>query len=130
MATAVIDIGKTNAKVVLLDSEGRALEERRRPNAVLPGPLYPHFDADGMWRFVLDALRAFAPRVEVIVPVIHGACDALVAGDGTLALPVLDYEHDAPDMREGYDPPPFEETGSPPLPGGLAVQSRHLVDQI
>ena len=118
--TAVIDIGKTNAKVVLVDANGAELEERRRPNAVLPGPPYPHFDANGLWRLILDALSDLAPCVGAIVPVTHGACAALVDGTGALALPVLDYEHGGPDeARASYAAPPFAETGSPPLPGGL-----------
>lgn len=120
--TAVIDIGKTNAKVVLVDADGAEVEERRRPNAVLSGPPYPHFDEAGLWRFVLYALRDLAPRVGAIVPVTHGACAALVDANGALALPVLDYEHAGPDAARGtYAPPPFAETGSPPLPGGLNV---------
>ena len=119
--TAVIDIGKTNAKVVLVDGAGREIAAHRRPNRTRPGPPYPHFDADALWDFVLDALRDLAPRVGAIVPVTHGACAALVTADGALALPVMDYEHDPPDLRDGYRPPPFDQTGSPPLPGGLNV---------
>ena len=119
-AVAVIDIGKTNAKVVLVGPDGTEIAERRRANAVRPGPPYPHFDAGGLWDFVREALAAFAPRVRAIVPVTHGACAALVDADGGLALPVLDYEHSGPDeTRASYAPPPFEETGSPALPGGL-----------
>lgn len=122
MAIAVLDIGKTNAKVVLIDDTGRTLEERRRPNTVLPGPPYPHFDVEGLWAFLLEALRDFAPQIDSIVPVTHGACAALVDKTGALALPVLDYEHDGPDTtRDTYAPPPFAETGSPALPGGLNV---------
>lgn len=121
-AVAVIDIGKTNAKVVLVGADGSEFGERRRSNTVRPGPPYPHFDADGLWKFVLGALSEMAPRIHAVVPVTHGACAALVGADGALVLPVLDYEHSGPDAaRATYAPPPFEETGSPPLPGGLNV---------
>lgn len=118
---AVIDIGKTNAKLVLVTPDGAEVAERRMPNRVRPGPPYPHFDVDGLWTFILGALRDLAPRgIATIVPVTHGACAALVDGDGTLVLPVLDYEYDGPEgARTDYAPPPFAETGSPPLPGGL-----------
>ena len=120
MAVAVIDIGKTNAKVALVGLDGTLLDERRRSNDVLPGPPYPHFDVDALWEFVLGTLAAFAPHIDAIVPVTHGACAALVTLQGTLVLPILDYEHDGPDeTRATYAPPPFHETGSPPLPGGL-----------
>ena len=45
---AVIDIGKTNAKLALVD--GNTLAEIAvvtRPNKVLPGPPWPHFDLEG-----------------------------------------------------------------------------------
>ena len=34
-ALIVLDIGKTNAKLALIDAAGRVLAEQRRPNAVL-----------------------------------------------------------------------------------------------
>ncbi len=118
---AVIDIGKTNAKVVLVTPDGVEVAMRRMPNRTRPGPPYPHFDVPGLWKFILDSLRDLAPcGIDTIVPVTHGACAALVDGDDALVLPVLDYEHDGPDAaRSNYAPPPFAETGSPPLPGGL-----------
>ncbi|MCH8467193.1 MAG: carbohydrate kinase [Roseinatronobacter sp.] len=117
---ATIDIGKTNAKVVLVGPNGAELTERRHKNLVLSGPPYPHFATEALVAFVLGALSEMAPRIRAIVPVTHGACAALVDGQGELALPVLDYEHDGPDhTRATYRPPPFSETGSPPLPAGL-----------
>ena len=52
----------------------------------------------------------------------HGATAALVDAKGDLVLPVLDYEFAGPDgLREAYEQirPPFSETGTPKLPGGL-----------
>jgi len=46
----------------------------------------------------------------------------LIAQNGTLAAPILDYEHTGPDdMADAYDAlrPPFSETGSPRLSMGL-----------
>ncbi|MBV6658588.1 MAG: carbohydrate kinase [Devosiaceae bacterium] len=122
MSTAVIDIGKTNAKVVLIGSDGDELWERRLPNTVVEAPPYPHFDSDRLWAFVLDALADLPEQTDCIVPVTHGACAALVDADGDLVLPVLDYEHAGPDQAtSSYAAPPFAQTGSPPLPGGLNV---------
>lgn len=119
---AVVDIGKTNAKVVLVGPDGAEREERRLPNTVRSGPPYPHFDTDALVDFVLGALSVLSAEIRAIVPVTHGACAALVDDDGALVLPVLDYEHDGPDTaRDSYAPPPFEHTGSPALPGGLNV---------
>lgn len=121
---AVIDIGKTNAKVVLIDAETEAqLAARSRPNSVLPDAPYPHADVDGLWEFILDALGALHREhgVDGISITTHGATAALMAGD-ELALPVLDYEHDGPETSdEAYARarPGFAETLSPRLPNGL-----------
>ena len=98
MTTAVLDIGKTNVKLVVLDDDGGERHVARRANQVEPGPPYPHFDADALWAWIRDALRAVPDRgaIETIVPVTHGATTALLAGD-QLALPILDYEHDGPE---------------------------------
>ena len=122
---AVIDIGKTNAKLVLVDATDLSeLEVLTRPNTVLAAPPYPHFDVDTIWRFILDGLERFqkAHGVDAISIATHGAACALIAPDGTLAAPILDYEHAGPDdMAEAYDAirPKFSETGSPKLSLGL-----------
>ncbi len=96
---AVIDIGKTNAKVVL-HRPGEAGDARHAhaANPVATGGPYPHYDIERLWRFILDALAALdrERRVDGISITTHGATAALVTGDG-LALPVLDYEHDGPE---------------------------------
>jgi sugar (pentulose or hexulose) kinase len=119
---AVIDIGKTNAKVLAVDlGTGQERILARQPNAVLNTAPYPHADTDGLWAFVLKGL-ALAGPVDAVSITTHGATAALVAEDGSLALPVLDYEHAGPDrMRDAYTAlrPEFGETGSPALPMGL-----------
>lgn len=122
---AVIDIGKTNLKVALVDlSRGAEVAVETQANRVIPGPPWPHFDVAGQWAFLSGALRRLArqARVEGIVVTTHGACAALLDADGGLAAPVLDYEHTGPDaLRAEYDAirPPFAQTGSPALPMGL-----------
>ncbi|KXF76347.1 carbohydrate kinase [Paramesorhizobium deserti] len=121
---AVLDIGKTNAKAVIVDAEtAREIAARTMPNRVLAGPPYPHYDMDGLWRFFLAALAEFArdPGFDAISITTHGASAALLGEDG-LAMPVLDYEHTYPDhIRESYAAlrPNFGETSSPLLSGGL-----------
>ena len=122
---AVIDVGKTNVKLALVDLE--RLEELAvvtRPNAVRPGPPYPHFDLEGHWSFFLEHLAAFheSHGIDGISVTTHGAAAVLLDAEGGLAAPMLDYEHTGPDaMVEAYDAlrPPFAETGSPRLPMGL-----------
>jgi sugar (pentulose or hexulose) kinase len=122
---AVIDIGKTNAKLALVRlSDFSEIAIVTRPNTVLPGPPYPHFDVEGQWSFLLDGLAQFQADhgISAITVTTHGAAGALIARDGSLAAPVLDYEHTGPDeTAEIYDAirPPFAQTGSPRLPAGL-----------
>jgi sugar (pentulose or hexulose) kinase len=121
---AVLDVGKSNAKLVLFDlQEDREIAARTMPNEVRKDGPYPHFDVDRIFDFALDALSDLTKHspVDAISITTHGASAALLRGDG-LALPVLDYEHDGPDrMAEAYDRvrPDFAETCSPRLPIGL-----------
>ena len=122
---AVIDIGKTNAKLALVRrSDLSEVAVITRSNTVLPGPPYPHFDVEGHWQFLLDGLASFHVEfgIEAIAITTHGAAGALIAADGSLAAPILDYEHSGPDdCASAYDAirPPFSETGSPRLTMGL-----------
>ena len=122
---AVIDVGKTNAKLVLVDA--RTLSEiavETQANAVLPGPPWPHVDLEGHWAFFLDGLaRLHAEHgIDAISVTTHGASAVLLDANGDLAAPMLDYEHDGPNqVRDAYEAlrPDFAETGSPSLPFGL-----------
>src|SRR5690606_32850430 len=124
MQVAVLDVGKTNVKAVVVDTAtGRELAARTRPNRVLTEGPHPHFDVDGIFAFFLEALRVLHGGFGfgAISVTAHGACGALLTDEG-LALPVLDYEHRYPaDIDAAYDAirPPFAETFSPRLPGGL-----------
>ncbi|WP_373987044.1 FGGY-family carbohydrate kinase [Duganella sp. BuS-21] len=125
-ATIVLDIGKTNVKLVLIDADGIVLSELRSPNTIVQKTPYPHHDTDRIWAWVLDGLRIFASQAHIgaIVPVTHGATAALVDDVG-LVLPVLDYEYDMPETpHRPHTPyeamrPPFFSTYSPQLPAGL-----------
>jgi sugar (pentulose or hexulose) kinase len=122
---AVIDIGKTNAKVALVDL--RSLTEiaiETTPNVALKDRPYSHFDEPALWHFIQTALKKLnaAQAIDVISITTHGACAALLDTNGDLAAPVLDYEHDGlEDLAADYDAvrPTFAETGSPRLPMGL-----------
>lgn len=122
---AVIDIGKTNAKLALVEAQtARELDVVTRPNTVLPGPPWPHFDLDGHWEFFLDTLAAFQSRhgIDAISVTTHGAAAVMLDGAGAPVVPMLDYEHHGPDtLADRYDAirPPFAETGAARLPMGL-----------
>lgn len=126
-SVAVIDIGKSNAKVVLVDRDSLAeIAVRRTPNkAVRSGP-YPHHDVERLWDFIIESLTSLTREsaIDAISVTTHGVTVVLLDRDGGPALPVLDYEHDGPDAtRAEYNRvrPDFAETGSPALPIGLNV---------
>lgn len=122
---AVLDIGKTNAKVVVLDAaSGAELAARRTRNMTRQDGPYPHYDTEALWDFVCTSLAdlAQAPGFDAISITAHGAAAALLAEDGSLALPVLDYEHSYDDaIQAQYQSlrPPFLETFSPAQAMGL-----------
>ena len=132
MRVAIVDLGKTNAKVALVDTD-RAEELAVRSAPVSPradGP-YPHLDVRALWEAIADGLSALAAEgpVDAVGVCAHGATVALLDAEGDLAVPVLDYEHDGPDeLADEYDRlrPAFEESGSPRLPGGLNVGAQLL----
>lgn len=122
---AVIDIGKTNAKVVVIDTgSGEEIVAEKQANPVLRDGIYPHYDVEMLWRFILSALQRFGqkPGFDAISITTHGASAALLDANGDLAMPVLDYEHGySAATEEAYRGirPDFAETGSPQLPVGL-----------
>lgn len=121
---AVLDIGKTNVKLVGHDLDiGSDFFVRSLPNKVLQDGLYPHFDIEMIWQFLVISLAELQKQqpIEAISITTHGASAALI-DDAGLVLPVLDYEHPGPDeLSADYDRlrPAFEESFSPRLPGGL-----------
>lgn len=132
---AVIDIGKTNAKVALVDLA--TLSEvalRRMANAPVRQAPYPHHDVEALWTFILDSLAGLnhEQRIDAISITTHGATAVLVDAAGELVLPVLDYEFDGPDrLAADYDAirPPFAETGTPRLPLGLNLGAQFFWQQ-
>lgn len=122
---AVIDIGKTNAKVAIVDSsDWRETAIRTIPNNVLRDGPYPHFDVETIWHFIIKSMAELNVKfpIDAISITTHGACGVLLDADGCLAMPVLDYEFAGPDeLAKEYDlvRPDFSETGSPRLKKGL-----------
>jgi len=125
--TLVIDIGKTNAKLLLLDDNGTVVERHSRANASVPSPLgYPALDVHGLQAWMQATLRASPNAVCCgrAIASTHGA--ALVAlGDGAIAWEPLDYEFEdvacegvvASAFAAASDS--FQATLSPDLPAGL-----------
>ena len=121
---AVVDVGATNSKIVLFDSTGKPLAERKMASRHGSGPPFLHLDPTPLIAFCarhLPELDAILP-IDVIVPSAHGAAIACLAADGALALPVMDYMAEPPaDIVAAYRKvePPFSEVFGPLLPMAL-----------
>ena len=121
---AVLDIGKTHAKVILFDAiKLEELSVFQSNNTVLQDSLYPHFNVEFLKKFIIKSLKELAKKfsVDSIFTSTHGACMALMS-KGNLALPVLDYEFQGPNqLNEEYNKlrPAFSQTGTPRMDAGL-----------
>ncbi len=121
---AVLDIGKTHAKVILFDAiKLEELSVFQSNNTVLQDSLYPHFNVEFLKKFIIKSLKELAKKfsVDSIFTSTHGACMALMS-KGDLALPVLDYEFQGPNqLNEEYNKlrPAFSQTGTPRMDAGL-----------
>ena len=124
---AVIDLGKTNSKVALVDTQtAEEVNVVTQPSALNTTSAYPSLDHQAIKAFVIDSLAGLAAKhsLDAITVATHGATAALIDAAGELALPVVDYEAQEMDtLRAEYDKhrPHFKDTGSPALPGGLNI---------
>ena len=94
---AVIDIGKTNAKLALVNSVGlHEITVITQPNRVVDSPPWPHFDLAGIWAFIQNGLAQFQKQygIDAISVTTHGASIVLIGQNGE-AFPMLDYEYSA-----------------------------------
>jgi sugar (pentulose or hexulose) kinase len=120
---AVLDVGKSFAKLSIVAPSGAILAERRIATPALKTPHYDAIDTDTIFDWMLRQLAAFADLdIDRIMPVAHGAAYAVVDDEGRLIAPVQDYEYALPQaITDEYAKvrPAFEETLSPALPRGL-----------
>ncbi len=125
--TLVIDIGKSHAKLLMVDGQGGVVERHGRKNASVMSALgYPALDVHGLQDWMARTLHASGntARCTHAIASTHGA--ALVALDETdLAWEPLDYEWDGlaqyPLLAQAFDAAAdgFATTLSPDLPAGL-----------
>ncbi len=132
--TLVIDIGKSNAKLLLIDDAGQVVEQHSRANASVTSALgYPALDLQGLGQWMQTTLRASAKALRCghVITSTHGA--AFVAlGEGGLAWEPLDYEFEDVALAGAADAAfhaasgDFRQTLSPDLPAGLnAARQMH-----
>jgi sugar (pentulose or hexulose) kinase len=122
---AVLDVGRTDARLAAVAPDGRLLSSRSAPNAVRTGGPYPSCDAEHIWRWMMAALADLSERFAIlaIVPTSYGSSAALI-DHSELVLPILDYEADPPAaIAAAYAEiaPWFEECFCPVNPAGVTL---------
>jgi sugar (pentulose or hexulose) kinase len=119
-AIAILDIGKTHAKLALV-AGGRVVELRRTETGEAAAPPYLHLPTEQVWHWLVAQLSELSrlARITDIVPVAHGASVALI-GERGLVLPMLDYQQEIGEFDAEYEKfaRDFAQTQSPRLPCG------------
>jgi L-fuculokinase len=122
-STLVLDIGKSHAKLVLVDAGGEVLAREVQLNRSADGPGYLALGIEALHAWLVDAVPRL-PRSESVGRIsvtTHGAAFCGIGARG-LAIPAIDYEWDGyGDARDEYatEVDGFEDNGTPLLPLGL-----------
>jgi L-fuculokinase len=95
-ATLVLDIGKTNVKLVVVSKSGDILDVQKTANAPLDKPPYLQLDTELVWEWLLHtSILADQHRIDAISITTHGCAAVLIDAAGPV-LPPMDYEADPP----------------------------------
>src|SRR6195256_2574177 len=94
---AVLDIGKTNLKLLVASDDGWPLETLSIPNAANASGPYPSYDLAGLEEWFLDALAKVSQRhaIGAVIATAHG-CGAVLVDEDKPVLPMMDYEAVSP----------------------------------
>ena len=133
--TLVLDIGKSHAKLLMIDAGGAVAEQHGRANASVVSALgYPALDIAGLTQWIIQTLAGSPAtrRCTHAIASTHGAAFVALTDD-ELAWDPLDYEfdglgqHHAAYQAERDD---FAHTLAPDLPAGLnAARQLHWMQQ-
>lgn len=126
--TLIIDIGKTNIKLHVLNTGYQSVFSKQMSNTIDHSGQYPSTCVDTIWSWLCSTIKDVTKQFSVgcLTITTHGATAALIdrnakSGNG-LVLPVLDYEYaNVYEQSLQYETirPSFEKTYSPSLPAGL-----------
>src|SRR3954454_73515 len=107
---AVLDIGKTNLKLVVASDDGWPLETHGIPNVPMTQGPYLAYDLAGVEEWFLDTLADVSQRhaIGAVIVAAHGCGAVLVDGD-TPVLPMMDYD--------AVSPPAIDEAYARIAPG-------------
>ena len=94
---AVLDIGKTNLKLLVASDDGWPLETLSIPNTANASDPYLSHDLAGLETWFLDALAKVSQRhaIGAVIATAHGCGAVLVDGDRPV-LPMMDYDAVSP----------------------------------
>src|SRR6476660_4010760 len=101
---AVLDIGKTNLKLLVASEDGWPLETHSIPNIPNTAGPYLAYDLAGLEEWFLDTLAAVTQRhtIGAVIATAHGCGAVLVAGDKPV-LPMMDYDAvSPPEIDQAY----------------------------
>jgi sugar (pentulose or hexulose) kinase len=110
---AVLDIGKTNLKLLVASEDGWPIETLTVPNAANTASPYLAYDHAVLEGWFLDALAEVTKRhaIGALIATAHGCGAVLVEGD-VAVLPMMDYEAVSPpeiDAAYAACAPPYAE---------------------
>lgn len=136
--TLVLDIGKSNAKLLVIDATGRVKARHVHANrtllAIQTYPTYGALDVEGLQKWFLDTVPELNHRdaIRRISITTHGAAFCGIDQEG-LVLPPIDYEWDGYGElanRHFEEVDRYADTGSPILPLGLnaSLQLHWLIE--
>jgi len=121
--TLVLDIGKTHAKLVLIDADGQVVDRRSHANTAEHAAGYVALGVASLTQWLLTQVPQLPRRSDIshISITTHGAAFCPMDENGLVLLP-MDYEWNGyGDFHPQFQQRAcmFEETGSPALPLGL-----------
>ena len=110
---AVLDIGKSNLKLLVASDDGWPIETISAPNSSTTSDRYLAYDLAALEAWFLDALAEVARRhaIGAVIATAHG-CGAVLTDGQSAVLPMMDYEAASPpEINSAYDliAPPYAE---------------------
>ncbi len=93
---AVIDIGKTNKKILIYDSGLKLIDTRIKRFEEISKDGIQYDDVEGLWQWIIDTLRELGGiySIRVISVSAHGATFVTVDENGEIAVPEISYTTD------------------------------------
>ncbi len=95
-AIAILDVGKTNKKLVIFDDQLQLLESTYRTFPPVERNGVPVEDLDGLLTWFFEQLKGFARKypIRAVACSTHGAAFVGVDAEGRQSLPLIDYTYE------------------------------------